>query len=341
MSFLERVLEPPSYGFSKNGKLYEPSAKEIFREFLARLNIISSRKNWLSLFSWTASLSFAVPLFIFLTRYASLPLMLAGFVYSMVFMGSHGTFWLHRYCTHRAFTFRNKWVRLVCRNLVIKVIPEEIYVISHYVHHHICELPGDPYNVHAGWLYCFLADVNHQPIRKDLSEKDYAHLCRLMDHTGMKLNSYAQYQKWGSLCHPARTVIHYLLNWGFWFAVFYFLGGPALATAIFGWAGVWAFGVRTFNYEGHGRGKDRRRKGVDFNRADLSINQIWPGFVAGEWHNNHHLFPNGARSGFLKHQVDFPWIWIRTLASIGAISSYRDYREEFLQNKAKDSTQLS
>jgi sn-1 stearoyl-lipid 9-desaturase len=250
----------------------------------------------------------------------------------MVLMGSHGTFWLHRYCTHHAFKFRNRWVLMIARNLVIKVIPEEIYVVSHYVHHHFCEQPGDPYNVHGGWLYCFLADANHQMIRKDLSEQDYAHLCRLMSHTGVKVNSYEQYRRWGTLCHPTRTVLHYLLNWSFWFGAFYLLGGIPLAVAIFGAAGVWAFGVRTYNYDGHGRGKLKHREGSDFNPHDYSVNQIWPGYVAGEWHNNHHLYPNGARSGFLRYQLDLPWLFIRLLHRVGAVVSYRDYREQFLRD---------
>lgn len=221
---------------------------------------------------------------------------------------------------------------LICRNLVIRIIPEEIYVISHYVHHQFSEQPGDPYNVHAGWLYCFLADVNHQTIRKDLSKKDYEQLTRLMKDTGVRLNSYAQYQRWGSLCHPFFTVAHYALNWAAWYGIFYFLGGHALATALFGWAGIWAFGVRTFNYEGHGKGKDRRRDGIDFNRADWSVNQTWPGYVAGEWHNNHHLYPHAAQSGFLPYQLDLPWLFIRSLAGIGAITSYSDARAEFIRN---------
>jgi stearoyl-CoA desaturase (delta-9 desaturase) len=122
------------------------------------------------------------------------------------------------------------------------------------------------------------------------------------------------------------------LNWGFWYGVLYLLGGHALATAIFGWAGVWAIGVRTFNYEGHGRGSDRRRSGIDFNRIDKSVNQAWPGYVAGEWHNNHHLYPNSARSGFLAHQVDLPWLLIRMLAGLGAITSYRDFKSAFLRD---------
>jgi fatty-acid desaturase len=329
MAFAERILDPPRYGFERDGKLYVPTKQEILDECLRRLNVFATRKNWISLFGWTTTLSFAIPLVIFFKDYASVWLILAGFFYSMVILGSHGTFWLHRYSTHRAFKFRNPLVRTLCRNLVIKIVPDEIYVISHHVHHQIPEQPGDPYNVHAGWLYCFLADTNHQTIRKDLSEKDYGRLCGLMQHVGVRMNSYAQYQRWGSICHPFLTIGHYAVNWAFWYAMFYFIGGHALATALFGWAGVWAVGVRTFNYEGHGKGKDRRREGIDFNRRDLSVNQVWPGYVAGEWHNNHHLYPNGARSGFLPYQMDLPWLLIRFLSWIGAVSSYRDHKTEF------------
>jgi fatty-acid desaturase len=50
---------------------------------------------------------------------------------------------------------------------------------------------------------------------------------------------------------------------------------------------------------------------VDFDRDSLAINQLWPGFVAGEWHNNHHLFPNSARAGFLRWQPDISFAFIR------------------------------
>ncbi len=327
-----RVLDPPAYGFVKNGEFYKPTPREIFREFFRRMNIFNSKKNWLPLLGWSLSLSLAFPFFLFFTHYFTWPLALLGFVYSMVLMGSHGTFWLHRYGTHRAFVFRNKFVIWVCRNLVIKIIPEEIYIISHHVHHQSSEKPGDPYNVHGGFLYCFLADANHQMIRTDLSEAEYMQLSKLMCHTGVKLNSYAQYLKYGTLCHPLRTILHYALNWGFWFAAFYFLGGLPLAVAIFGWAAVWAIGVRTYNYDGHGRGKNRQRAGSDFHHEDMSVNQVWPGYVAGEWHNNHHLFPSGARSGFLSYQLDLPWLFIRFLKTIGAVTSYRDYKADFVRD---------
>jgi fatty-acid desaturase len=332
MSFLERVLDEPSYGFRRGGALYVPSTGEIWREFFARLNVVKTRKNWLALFGWSATLLLLVPLALFLRFHFSWPLVALGFVYSMVVLGSHGTVWLHRYSTHRAYRFRHPWVAALCRNLVIKIVPEEIYVVSHHVHHRYAELPGDPYNAHAGWLYCFLADVNHQTISKDLSESEYALVCGMLRHTGVRMNSYAGYLRWGSVCHPAFACAHYALNWLFWYGAFFLIGGHALALAMFGSAAVWGLGVRTFNYAGHGGGDDKRREGVDFNVDDQAINQLWPGIVAGEWHSNHHLYPGSARTGFLRYQVDFAWYFIWLMARVGAVSSYRDSKADFLRD---------
>jgi fatty-acid desaturase len=332
MAFLDRVLETPSYGFTRNDALYVPTKAELLRELASRLNVFKTVKNWLPAWSWFTSTVLLVPLVVFATQYFSWWLVALGFVYSMVGLGTHGTVYLHRYATHRGFTFTNAFSRFIVRNLVIKIVTEEAYVVSHHVHHHISEQPGDPYNVHGGFLYCFLADANHQLVARDLDPKQYQRLTQLMTHTGVRINSYAQYQRWGSICHPLATAGHFALNWAFWYAAFFAVGGHALATAMFGASAVWAIGIRTYNYDGHGGGKDKRVDGVDFNRDDLSINQIWPGYVAGEWHNNHHLYPNGARSGFLPYQLDLAWIFIRGYAAIGGINSFRDHKQQFLRD---------
>jgi sn-1 stearoyl-lipid 9-desaturase len=146
------------------------------------------------------------------------------------------------------------------------------------------------------------------------------------------MNTYEQYKIWGSIQKPLATISHQLLNWIVWYGILFLLGGHALAVAIFGMSVIWAFGIRTFNYDGHGRGRDQRKPDIDFNRADISVNQMWPGYVAGEWHNNHHLFPNSARSGFLPYQVDLAWIFIRTLYALGIVTSYKDSRKDFYFN---------
>ena len=330
MPFIHRALEEPSYGWTRGGALYVPTLGELLREFFFRLNVVRDRRNWLPFSSWAWSLALCPFLLVFLTRYFSWPLLLLGMFYSMVVVGTHGTVWLHRYSTHRAYRFRSPVWRFVVANAIPKVVIDEVYVVSHHVHHAQVEKPGDPYNALAGFFYCFLADVNHQLLRRDMSEGDYAKVQRLMSHTGVRTNTYAQYQRWGSLAHPLRTTLHFALSWAFWYAVFFLVGGHALALALFGCTFIWAVGIRTFNYDGHGRGKDKRRAGIDLNRADLSINQVWPGYVAGEWHNNHHLFPRSARTGFLPYQLDGAWLFIHLLQRLGAVHHVQDDKERFL-----------
>jgi fatty-acid desaturase len=330
MAFLDHVLQVPSYGW-KNGdeQLVKPTVGQIFKEFFSRLNVFKSRKNWLPFVSWLRILCLAPFFLLFIFHFFTPLLLLYGFLYSMIIMGTHGTVWHHRYCTHGAYKFRNKFWRFFTQQLTINIIPEEIYVISHHVHHSKSDQPGDPYNAEAGFLYCFLADVNHQPIAKDLDEADYNRVKKLMAHTGVHGNTYKQYQRWGSYANPGRTILAWVINWSFWYTVFYLIGGAPLACTFFAAAGFWAVGVRTFNYEGHGKGKDKRREGIDYNRKDMSVNQLWPGIVAGEWHNNHHLYPTSARSGFKAHQVDMAWYYIRFMNRLGAVSSYKDSKQQF------------
>ncbi|MCF2488074.1 fatty acid desaturase [Dyadobacter sp. CY347] len=332
MAFIDNVLQAPSYGWSDQaGELIKPKASQIFEEFFRRLNVFTDRRNWLPLMSWVKVLCMVPLLMLFIFEFFSLPLLAAAFIYSMIIMGTHGTIWHHRYCTHGAYKFSSKFWRFATQNLTVSMIPEEIYVVSHHVHHAKSDQPGDPYNAQAGFLYCFLADVNHQPIAKDLSSADYNRVKLLMKHTGVKANSYAQYLKWGSYVNPGRALAAWAINWSFWYGAFYLAGGHALACCLFGAAGFWAVGVRTFNYEGHGKGKKVQVDGVDFNKKDNSINQIWPGIVAGEWHNNHHLYPKSARSGFQPHQIDLAWYYIKFMHRIGAVSTYRDSKKDFLK----------
>lgn len=331
-SFLDRVLEPPSYGWMHtDGTLVVPTKTQLLREALSRMNIFRSRKNWLALQNWIWTLALAPFLLVFAFEYFSWPLAFAGFLYSMVGMGSYGTLWLHRYGTHGAYTVSSPLARFVLRNLSLRVVPEEIYIISHHVHHSKSDGPGDPYASKGGGLYCFLADTNHQPIAKDLSRAEYARVCKLMAPTGVRGNTYEEYLRWGSYARPLRTTLEFLGNWAFWYAVFFLIGGHALATALFGAAMIWAIGIRTFNFESHGKGRDLQKDGLDFSRRDKSINQLWPGFVAGEWHNNHHLLCSSARNGFLWYQLDLPYLFIRLLAAVGVVDSYRDHTSVFFE----------
>lgn len=332
MPFIDHVLQQPSYGWKNaNGELIKPSLKQLFTEAFSRVNIFKDRKNWISLMSWLMAICM-FPLFVlFIVRYFSIPLLIAFIVYSMIIMATHGTVWFHRFCTHKAYTFSRPVWRFIVQNLVIKTFPEELYVVSHHVHHVKSDLPGDPYNAKGGLMYCMLSDVNHQSIAKNLTEHDYNKAAHFVSHTGMPVNSYAQYGKWGSIESPLYFLGFWLLNWSFWYGAFYLLGGHGLACAMFGAAMFWLVLVRMFNYTGHGKGEIKHLEGIDYDRRNLSINQTRPGLFAGEWHNNHHLYPGSARAGFLPYQFDFAWVWIYSMYKIGLVSSYRDSKKEFLK----------
>ena len=343
MAFIDYVLQTPSYGWkNENNELIVPSTREIFMEAFSRMNIFKSRKNWISLISWLMVLCMLPFFIIFITQYFSWKLVLCFVLYSMIIMSTHGTIWFHRYCTHKSYTFRNNFWRFITQNLVIRTFPEEIYVVSHHVHHAKSDVPGDPYNPKGGLWYCMLSDVNHQSINKDLTETDYKKAAHFMRHSGIIINSYSQYLKWGSIINPFYAVAIWAANWAFWYTAFYLIGGHGLACAMFGAAMFWFVLVRAFNYTGHGKGETKHIEGIDFDRSNLSINQTRPGLFSGEWHNNHHLYPASARAGFLPYQIDLAWIYIYCMHKLGAVSSYHDSKKDFMKKyrEVNNTTQL-
>ena len=333
MSFIDRILQVPSYGWETDkGEFVVPTKMQLFREAFSRINIFKTRRNWISLVSWVMLLCFTPFLVFFLFYHFSWILFGIIVVYSMVIMGTHGTIWFHRYCTHKSYKFSHPIWRIITQNLVIKTFPEEIYVVSHHVHHVKSDVPGDPYNPKGGLLYCMLSHVNHQRISKDLNEEDYGKVANFLRHTGISIHSYDQYKKWGSVASPWYTISLWLINWALWYAALYFIGGGhGLPCAIFTAAMMWSIFIPAFNFTGHGKGKDKHVDGIDFDRSNLSINQNRPGWFAGEWHNNHHLYPGSARAGFLPYQLDLAWVYIYSMYKLGAVSSYHDSKKDFLK----------
>lgn len=331
MAFIDNVLQVPSYGWAdKDGNLIKPTLKQLWGEAFSRINIFRTKKNWIPFINWFTAVCMVPFLYFYLAYYFSWQLLIATVVYGMVIMSTHGTIWFHRYSTHRAYTFSNSFWRFITQNLVLRTFAEEVYVVSHHVHHLKSDKPGDPYNSYAGIMYCMLSDVNHQAIAKDMDEESYNKTRNFIAHTGVWTNSYAKYLKWGSIACPFYTVGLLLLNWAFWSGIFYLIGGPGLVCALFTGALFWFVLVRAFNYTGHGGGKVKHVEGVDFDRSNLSINQTRPGMLSGEWHNNHHLYPESARAGFLPYQLDLAWIYIFCMHKIGAVSRYKDSKKEFL-----------
>jgi len=328
-SFWDHILLQPSYGYLRGQDLYIPSLSELLREFLTHINVIKDRRNWLPFWSWLiffCCMSYLIFYFPTTFRWYDLPVII---FYPMFILNIHSTIYLHRYCSHKAFQFSHPiWVVLF-KMLVPKIVIEESFAISHYVHHQYPDQPGDPYNPKAGWWYCFLADANHQSIARDLSEDDYTKLVKLINHAQLYVNSYAQYKRWGSLSHPLIIIVETITSWALTSLCFYLLVGPQVTMAILAGISTWAFTIRTFNYKSHGSGIDKRDFSKDTDQTSNSLNQKLPGMVAGEWHSNHHVYPRSARNGFKKGELDLSFKVIQLLHKIGIIKNFNDSMDDY------------
>jgi sn-1 stearoyl-lipid 9-desaturase len=325
--FLAGLLKAPSYGWV--GPNPRPTDDAIRREWLNNL-VPDDRRRWLGIFTWALHLGLAASLPIYLLLFATPLGVAAGIVYAFLVLPVWGTFYLHRYGTHRAFKLRNHFWRAAAKHCVVQLIPEESYILSHHVHHRYSDQDGDPYDPRGGWWYCFLADANHQSIAWDLDEADFQRAAKLLSHLPVVANDYSGYRRWGSVAHPGRTVMSFLGNHLAWYAALWTLGGHGLALGVFSFTAFWLIGIRQFNFRAHGRGNDLQIDGEDFNRADLSVNRTLSAWLAGEWHNNHHLYPRSARAGFLPGQLDLAWEWIRVWRAIGAVVDVHDDTERFM-----------
>src|SRR5580704_18167465 len=120
MAFIDDLLQKPSYGWAdEKGKLIVPTTKQLFSEAFSRINIFKTKKNWISLFGWLMIVCMLPFLYAYIVYYFSWKLTLLIVLYSMVIMGTHGTIWFHRYCTHKAYKFSNPFWRFFTQNLVI------------------------------------------------------------------------------------------------------------------------------------------------------------------------------------------------------------------------------
>ena len=72
MSFIDNILQKPTYGWSDNqGELVKPTRKELFSEAFRNVNIFRSRKNWISLISWAMVLCMLPMFYVFIRYYFS------------------------------------------------------------------------------------------------------------------------------------------------------------------------------------------------------------------------------------------------------------------------------
>ena len=325
------VLIEPLYGYSKEGKgPYRPKLREVVREWMDSVNFIDHPERKLIALNLVFHLlTGALFLYVVLYRLSlgSLVFMSVA-VYGIITV--YNTLWYHRYCSHFAFTFQRPWYALLFLWTNPLVFREEAYAVPHRVHHQLTDEAGDPYGPHLGWLGSYLAVESSQKLNTEMPEEEYESLKRTVAHIGFKANGYAEFQRTGSV----ENVVHYagrvLFAQTLWISALVYLG-------LGNWIVVWyasvfmaSFLIRDFNWHGHGGWFRRKKKpGWEFDTESQALNQRFYGYLASEWHDNHHRYQTSANNGFLAGQLDVTFELIKLLWKVGIIASYIDALPQF------------
>jgi stearoyl-CoA desaturase (delta-9 desaturase) len=310
------LLLEPTYGY-RAAFARKPTLRQIWIEWVDSVKFWKDGSRLLPAGYAAYHLATFAVFVAFFFKYFSLVSVLSVLAIASAIATVYNTIWYHRYCTHRAFKFRSIWLARVFLWLNPVCFREESYVIPHRIHHSKSDQPGDPYGPHLSWLGSYLATESQQKINRQITVEDYERLAKSLEHIGFVRNTYAKFQRFGSV----ENLWHYLARVAvanlFW---------TSLAYTVAGWRGVltWISGVffysllvRDFNFRGHGGFLGEHHPGVP-------LNQVFYGFIAGEWHENHHAYPRSAKSGLAWWQLDIPYWIIRGLAACGAVVQFNE-----------------
>jgi sn-1 stearoyl-lipid 9-desaturase len=309
--------------------------KEAMTEWIDAVNFIKNPRRSLAAFNFAFHLATGTFfVFVLLNQLSPLKFVFMALCVSAL-ITVYNTVWYHRYCSHQAFQFRKPYFVLPFLWTNPMVFREEAYTVPHRVHHQLTEKAGDPYGPHLGWLGSYLAVESSQKINTEIKENEYASLAESVRHIGFKANTYARFKGTGAI----ENVIHYglrvLFAQLFWMSIFLYLGLASLIPAWYGSIFTASFLIRDFNWHGHGGLFRRENKpGWEFDDNSHALNQRFYGFLASEWHDNHHKFPGSANNGFQTGQPDLAFCLIRVLYRLGIVSSYTDDLPEFKKETA-------
>jgi len=327
------VLTEPRFGYlGHDGLPRKPSFQDILKELLYVLDVSANPTHSLTalnfIFQLSTLVAFLVYCFLFFSAGSLIFMLITIFVLGTIY----NTIWYHRYCSHKSFQFARSWfVKLfLWTNPLAFVFREETYAIPHRVHHQRTDNAGDPYGPHLGWLATFLAPELTQRTNSDVSEERFQSLKRNIRHIGLYTHTYAQFKETGNIEHFGHYAARVVFSHLFWIVFILILGGTSYLSAYFSAIFIITVLIRDFNWRGHGGNFRRIKKaGWEFDSSSHALNQRFYGYIASEWHDNHHKYPMSANNGFLPGQVDSAFRMIKLMHRVGIIQSYVDARLVF------------
>src|SRR5262249_28110627 len=149
----------------------------------------------------------------------------------------------------------------------------------------------DPHGPHFGALGSYLAGGEFE-IESSVTPAHYDAIKRRLAHIHMPFASLGSFRRWRSV----EWIPHYLARGSmanvFWGSTWYVIGGTPLLFAWFAAIFTLTALMRSFNAVGHAASSEALVDGWDLDRGTLARNQRLYGYLASEWHNNHHRFPS-------------------------------------------------
>lgn len=324
------IIIEPLYSYGIGDIPRKPTLSQIFKEWVDAINFIKYPTRRLT----AISLAFHVLTLAVFVQYLLFYLSVKSFLFligSIFFLATvYNTIWFHRYCSHAAFTFRKPAYQLLFLWTNPFLFREECYAIPHQIHHQRPEKSGDPYGPHLGWLGSYLATESQQKLNIDMTKEQYESVKASIGHIGIRMNSYDDFKRTGSVENVRSYITRALfaqLLFGF---TNYFIGGKPFVFAGYSAVFITYFLMRDFNWWGHGGNYRREKKpGWEFDNKTYALNQRFYGYLASEWHDNHHRFPMSANNGFLPGQIDVAFWIIKVMQKYKIVESYIDANSRF------------
>jgi stearoyl-CoA desaturase (delta-9 desaturase) len=318
----------PTYRYTRDGQRpHRPSIRDVLVELVDTVDFVRKPRRKLNAVLFAAHLATFACMILFVTRYLSVGTAAFWGASVLFFCTVPHSVWYHRYCSHRAFRFSS--LRFARGFLWLNPLyaMEEHYAIAQVQHHQYTEAVGDPYGPHIGWLGTYLAIDSIQKLNVDISPQRYERLKRSVAHIGFPMNDYESFRRTGTVERLGHYVARTLFSQLAWGSVVFAIGGlPGLVTWYAAVFTLWAF-LRDFGWRAH-RGT-QKRPGWEFDRRSNATNRRFFGYLASEWHDNHHLYPRSANCALLPGQFDLAFQCVRLMKRAGIVASYVDARPRF------------
>ena len=169
-----------------------------------------------------------------------------------------------------------------------------------------------------------------------MSDRAFSHCRGLMKHVPTVWQSKTQFEANGSIEAPILYVLRFFFVNAFWIVLFSVVfGSPALLGAWYLSTFIIIAILRDFNSRGHSEDADKENK---IDKSSLAVNHWFYGYLASEWHDNHHRYSASARCGFKPLELDVSFIITKLLKKLGIIRTYIDSSASF---KKEENSQAS